>query len=1086
MSGCHINRVPGRRAACVLAVLIWQCRPCGFAETGAALDKRVRGRFVSARPRQPRLQTLVGRAASAGEEVEGLLLEEKLGAGSFGTTWKATVSELCEVPDLSPGQKVALKLVRLEEGWTTLDKFERESSVLQRLRHPAVPSYYGSVVRDRPNGQDFGLVCNIVNGNTLEEELRSGRWVATVDNIKLLAETLLEVCVHLASFAPPIVHRDIKPQNILLEAMAVQRSIEYCLQSQNIAPNDISIVAHGWLFGGEDLTKRLAAEPVEVQKHMRWMATKFRDVDLNVEARLRSGLQALGIPEARLQMYDHHSCHAAAAFFAWPARLTADCCDCCCVTLDGRGDYASGKIVKFLEKPAVLDETSMFDSLGMLWAFVTASLGFKAFRHEGKLTGAATLMLRFDKGLAAHGDGSRTARIFEKVMGLVEDGGLWRIRAAAAPPEGCRRGIAMFKEDLLLGYLRLNNFVKPYICVAGGVFANVRLNLRLRQHFQVFVYPNMGDAGLCFGAAALAASDAGKAVFSWDPTSLPRDLADLRSCVDLFAEHMPACPAIKIGGSEISDLEGFAAEVAAYLARGKVPALRTIFHLQRCRYCSSAWPGSGREVVGLYVGAMEFGPRALGHRSLLASATDPAINSDLTLGGKYVKLPAYSDFPVEDCETVVLRYDEVYVRACYEATPELKNMCPAVVHVDNTVRPQVVDERDGLAYHVLVHYEAKTGVHSLINTSFNMHEDPIVCTPKDAMHAFEKGACDASQLCAGSFPFLDLDDNVSWRQCIIWAVSTDDTPTSWRTYLVDFGSAVLGSGTRTAEGTFGYMAPESFGRVFTPKSDLYSVGATLLYAATGLEPGTLPQERLKVKFRPAFVGTVWERQERWFLKLLEGLLEPAPEDRFSSAAEALSFLRQPVTEVLPLGQPTASNSVAKNQATLQSRTEVTLEPPRGSRISVDRRGEELRVLLPPARWESRVSLGTFGIAWTTFTAVWTAGVIAAGASFMALFSLPFWVSGAGMLKETFGPLLRGAAELQIRGDRWKFCRVDGKVLEEGRTADLQCLVLTNGTTGGKDVVLEEGLVSVKVQEGLPEVEAEWLQALIEKHIERYK
>lgn len=92
MSGCHINRVPGRRAACVLAVLIWQCRPCGFAETGAALDKRVRGRFVSARPRQPRLQTLVGRAASAGEEVEGLLLEEKLGAGSFGTTWKESVA----------------------------------------------------------------------------------------------------------------------------------------------------------------------------------------------------------------------------------------------------------------------------------------------------------------------------------------------------------------------------------------------------------------------------------------------------------------------------------------------------------------------------------------------------------------------------------------------------------------------------------------------------------------------------------------------------------------------------------------------------------------------------------------------------------------------------------------------------------------------------------------------------------------------------------------------------------------------------------------------------------------------------------
>ncbi|CAE7244656.1 nolO [Symbiodinium sp. CCMP2456] len=532
-----------------------------------------------------------------------------------------------------------------------------------------------------------------------------------------------------------------------------KRSIEYCLQSQNIAPNDISIVAHGWKFDGQDLTKRLAAEPVEVQKHMRWMAAKFRDVDLNVEARLRSGLQALGIPEARLQMYDHHSCHAAAAFFAWPARLTANCCDCCCVTLDGRGDYASGKIVNFCKKPAVLDVTSMFDSLGMLWAFVTASLGFKAFRHEGKLT-----------GLAAHGDGSRTARIFETVMGLVEDGGLWRIRAfwqeeetknfmlflaSLEGPSAERRevrtfalyqelqqhqpkdvaaGLQIFTEDLLLDYMRLNNFVKPYICVAGGVFANVRLNLRLRQRFQdvtqVFVYPNMGDAGLCFGAAALAASDAGQQV------SCPKGSVFLGP--DFSAELGDVLRPVSVfGGSEISHLEGFAEEVAAYLARGKV--------------------------VGLYVGAMEFGPRALGNRSLLASATDPAINSDLNARlGRTEYMPfapmtlrsfagqAYSDFPVEDLEA------GRHMTMCYEATPELKKMCPAVVHVDNTVRPQVVDERDGLAYHVLVHYEAKTGMHSLINTSFNMHEDPIVCTPKDAMHAFEKGACDV----LAAFPFL--------------------------------------------------------------------------------------------------------------------------------------------------------------------------------------------------------------------------------------------------------------------------------------------------------------------------------------------
>ncbi|CAE7202925.1 pkaA [Symbiodinium natans] len=506
MGTYRAHRVLGRHAAWALVVLIWQCRPCGFAPSVSSLKAsslQVVPLAVS-RLRPVRLQSWARRAAGAGNEVEGFLLEEKLGAGSFGTTWQANVTDRCEVPNLSPGQKVALKLVRLEEGWATLDKFEREASVLQRLQHPAVPSYFGSVVKDRPDGQDFGLVSNIVNGKTLEEELRSGHWVATVENVKMLADTLLDVCVHLASFAPPIVHRDIKPQNILLEA------------------------------------------------------------------------------------------------------------------------------------------TSM------------------------------------------------------------------------------------------------------------------------------------------------------------DATEKPR----------------------------------------------------------------------------------------------------------------------------------------------------------------------------------------------------------------------------------------------------------------WRTYLVDFGSAVLGSGTRTAEGTFGYMAPESFGRIFTPKSDLYSVGATLLYAATGLEPGALPQERLKVKFRTAFVGTVWERQEGWLLELLERLLEPAPEDRFSSAAEALAFLRQPWQPEVSIQMGQLPGVIAKKQA--------TVEPPRGSRISVDRQGDQLRVLLPPVTWESRASIGAFGIAWTSFTAVWTAGVIAAGASFMALFSLPFWTAGAGMLKDTFGPLLRGAAELQIRRDRWMLSRVSGKVLEEGRTADLQCVIARSPNTGGLNVVLQEGLVSVTV------------------------
>ena len=164
------------------------------------------------------------------------------------------------------------------------------------------------------------------------------------------------------------------------------RSIQYCLQSQGITPEQISVVAHGWRFSTQDdLAERIGEEPAGTQKWMEWIADRFYSVDINVEARLRSGLKAFGVSEALLKMYDHHSCHAAGAFFASPARHTG--CGCCCITLDGRGDSASGKIIEFGETPATLDMTSMFDSLGMLWAFVTAALGFKAFRHEGKVTG---------------------------------------------------------------------------------------------------------------------------------------------------------------------------------------------------------------------------------------------------------------------------------------------------------------------------------------------------------------------------------------------------------------------------------------------------------------------------------------------------------------------------------------------------------------------------------------------------------------------------------------------------------------------------------------------------------------------------
>ena len=87
---------------------------------------------------------------------------------------------------------------------------------------------------------------------------------------------------------------------------------------------------------------------------------------------------------------------------------------------------------------------------------------------------------------------------------------------------------------------------------------------------------------------------------------------------------------------------------------------------------------------------------------------------------------------------------------CYQTTPEMQQMCPAVVHVDGTARPQVVDEQDGVYFLVLAEYFKLSGVHTLVNTSFNSHEEPIVCCPQDALYSFKSGSCDI----LGIYPFI--------------------------------------------------------------------------------------------------------------------------------------------------------------------------------------------------------------------------------------------------------------------------------------------------------------------------------------------
>jgi carbamoyltransferase len=242
------------------------------------------------------------------------------------------------------------------------------------------------------------------------------------------------------------------------------------------------------------------------------------------------------------------------------------------------------------------------------------------------------------------------------------------------------------------------------VAVAGGVFANVKLNQRIHSLAEVdelFVCPNMGDGGLSLGALAaegLLALAPVEDVF-WG---------------DGFSESEMAFALDRAGLSNERSGED---AIASALARGKL--------------------------VARFDGRMEWGPRALGNRSVLAATTDRAVVARLN---ECLKRSDFMPFApaalAEDAGRYAggvekARHAAEYMTACFACTPEMKAEHPAVVHTDDTARIQLVRADRNPAFHrVLSAYRRRTGHGILLNTSFNMHEEPIVRTPEDAVRSF--------------------------------------------------------------------------------------------------------------------------------------------------------------------------------------------------------------------------------------------------------------------------------------------------------------------------------------------------------------
>lgn len=430
-----------------------------------------------------------------------------------------------------------------------------------------------------------------------------------------------------------------------------------------------------------------------------------------LRARLRAQLRpTLGRRADRLPIHlqDHHRCHAAAAWFS------AGEAEGLVLVADGLGDGLALSVWRGRgAELSLLDAWPFPDSYGLLYATITGFLGFRPFRHEGKLTGLAAAGDPGAVTLPFPFEGPPQRRRFTQRFGAELRPWLERLRPHRR--EDISAWLQLHIEQDLRGLLSywMEQTSLSRVALGGGLFANVRLNQRLAELpglERLWVFPHMGDGGLGVGAAWLSAGEA-------SGEELPH------AFLGPIWEREAMRAALQATGLPVEEPADLPAELARRLARG--------------------------QIVGRFEGAMEFGPRALGNRSILASAEagmperlNEALSRSDFMPFAPILLAEDADLWVEGLAPI--RQSAAFMTVAARARPELKRLCPAIVHLDGSLRAQLVDRAQRPFLHAtLTAYRERTGRPALINTSFNLHEEPIVCSPDQAVESFTRAGLNA-------------------------------------------------------------------------------------------------------------------------------------------------------------------------------------------------------------------------------------------------------------------------------------------------------------------------------------------------------
>jgi carbamoyltransferase len=426
------------------------------------------------------------------------------------------------------------------------------------------------------------------------------------------------------------------------------------------------------------------------------------------------------IENNKVSVHSHHDCHALGSYFTsgFDGKVIS-------LSHDGKGNHSRGKIY--------LCENGSFEqvhsqkiattaSLAGIWAASTFYLGWEMLKDEGKVV-----------GLAAHGE------IDENIYKLMnqcfhyedfnflpgEWENLWHYTFNIANPnsfsdntyrQNYAATLQKFTEDMMFSYLKdIHEKYPDYrkLCLSGGLFANVKLNKFINElNFfdEIFVHPAMGDSGLALGAAICKANELGEIV-------VPDKLKNT-----FYGENFSR-----------SDWEQKLLQKQDEL---------NILPFDLNKIAELIHDGN---VIGLFLGKTEYGPRALGGRSILVRPTDPDTHAKLNERLNRTEIMPFAPSVMEDYLNKVFiaeksQYASEFMTLCYDTRDEWINKIPAVVHQeDKSSRPQSVNkENNSLYYEIIRAYYNVSGIPLVLNTSLNAHGEPINNYPHQVLkHLFD-------------------------------------------------------------------------------------------------------------------------------------------------------------------------------------------------------------------------------------------------------------------------------------------------------------------------------------------------------------